>query len=176
MSSGGATSTGGAPTGGASPTGGSSQTGGDVGQSSGSRLKAKHYVGADGSKQFAGWYDSQLKADCWFQQVNGKTVCTPTLWSSSYYADAACTVPLFYTTAIGCGGIAYEYGASNYDCNARRIYRLQAMSAPASMYSKGTACTAMSPPASGAGITYSYFSAQEVPLTTFVEASVQTDP
>jgi hypothetical protein len=36
---------------------------------SGSRLKAKYYLGADGSKMFAGLYDSVLNFDCAFDEL-----------------------------------------------------------------------------------------------------------
>lgn len=37
---------------------------------SGRRIKAKFIVGEDGTRQFAGWYDSKLKADCSWQTAS----------------------------------------------------------------------------------------------------------
>lgn len=52
---------------------------------SGSRLKAKWIVGADGSKQFRNWYDSQLGHDCYFNPASdGQTRCLP-------YGNVACS-------------------------------------------------------------------------------------
>ena len=45
---------------------------------SGTRLKASYYVGADGSKEFIGLYDSQLGVNCSFYSASdGTSRCMP---------------------------------------------------------------------------------------------------
>lgn len=74
---------------------------------SGSRLKANWYVGSDGSKQFAGWHDSQLNIDCNFgTATDGTTRCLPspsgvTIGTSDYFSDSGCSQVLGITD--GCG-------------------------------------------------------------------------
>jgi hypothetical protein len=74
---------------------------------SGSRLKAKWYVGSDGARQFAGWHDSQLNVDCDFGQASDGTIrCLPppagvTIGTQGYFSDAGCTQMLGVTD--GCG-------------------------------------------------------------------------
>jgi hypothetical protein len=71
---------------------------------SGSRLKAKYYVGSDGSKQFLGWHDSMLNVDCSFLLASDATTrCIPAappgvgIATQNFFADAACTQPLGVT-------------------------------------------------------------------------------
>lgn len=62
--------------------------------SSGSRLRAKYMNGADGSKQFLGWYDSLRKEDCNFGTASdGSTRCLPaaTAYPAGSFSDAGCT-------------------------------------------------------------------------------------
>ncbi len=70
----------------------------DVNQS-GSRLKAQYYVGTDGSKSFAGMYDSQTKQDCAYATASdGTNRCLPAgphvIASTAYFSDASCKVPI----------------------------------------------------------------------------------
>ena len=45
---------------------------------SGTRLKAKYYAGADGSRQFVGWHDAQRDEDCYFgAAADGVLRCAP---------------------------------------------------------------------------------------------------
>src|SRR5262245_37576571 len=69
---------------------------GDLGPGnvSGARLKARTYVGDDGSKEFVGWHDSQLKLNCSFHRTpnepNGVR-CLPTFALPLHFSDSACT-------------------------------------------------------------------------------------
>jgi hypothetical protein len=70
----------------------------DVNQS-GTRLKAQYYAGVDGSKAFAGMYDTTLKQDCAYAvAADGKSRCLPAgprvIASTTYYSDAACKQPI----------------------------------------------------------------------------------
>lgn len=64
---------------------------------SGSRLKARMLVTADGAKSFAGWRDTKRGENCTFAPAtDGKTRCVPTgcagaTISSRMYADENCT-------------------------------------------------------------------------------------
>jgi hypothetical protein len=91
------TTTGAGGTGGDGGTGGSAEVQGQ-GFVSGPRLRAKYYLGTDGSKQFHGWYDSQRQEDCFYvTATDGTRRCMPVDYSAkfgSYFADAACTQPL----------------------------------------------------------------------------------
>lgn len=75
---------------------------------SGSRLKARMLVTADGAKSFNGWRDTKRGENCTFAPTtDGKTRCIPTgcagaTISSRMYADENCTgneiVPFFGAT------------------------------------------------------------------------------
>jgi hypothetical protein len=64
---------------------------------SGTRLRAKYIVGADGSKQFLGWHDSTTNADCSFvPAADGAMRCLPAFGSASgqindFYVDSGCS-------------------------------------------------------------------------------------
>ncbi len=68
---------------------------------SGSRLKARVLVTADGARQFVGWRDTQLGLDCTFvTATDGKTRCLPQLGGIAVvYADSACSKPLVYAAS-----------------------------------------------------------------------------
>lgn len=63
---------------------------------SGTRMKMRVGTSPDGSKDFRGWYDSQLDINCVFRRLTtGQTRCIPELTSLNdrWYADANCTIP-----------------------------------------------------------------------------------
>jgi hypothetical protein len=62
---------------------------------SGSRMKMRVGTSPDGSKDFRGWYDTQLEINCVFRKTaNGPVRCIPELTSLNdrWYADANCIV------------------------------------------------------------------------------------
>lgn len=62
---------------------------------SGTRMKMRVGTSPDGSKDFRGWYDSQLEINCVFRKMyTGLTRCIPeeTSLNDRWYSDAACTV------------------------------------------------------------------------------------
>ena len=70
---------------------------------SGSRLHVRYFVGADGSREFIGFLDTQRNEHCSFTWVgyraeDGTTRCLPqenlASLSESYFADSSCTQPL----------------------------------------------------------------------------------
>lgn len=85
---------------------------------SGSRLKARYYVGADGSKQFTFmWHDTQRNEDCTFSRVNGSELrCIPGGLPRIYFADAGCTAPL-WVTAKAPAASCYSTSAAKYGTN-----------------------------------------------------------
>jgi hypothetical protein len=95
---------------------------------SGTRLKAKRYVGADGSKQFVNWFDSARNEDCYFSSASdGKTRCLPTgAYALSYFSDATCTTRLAYQ-GVGCAAPKYAIVPPNPTCSAnggKTIYNI----------------------------------------------------
>jgi len=83
--------------GGAGSGGGNAQA---LGYENGSRLRAKVFAGADGSRQFAGWHDTELDVDCYFSLMgDGSTRCIPVAESvSNVFADSGCAMPVVLTT------------------------------------------------------------------------------
>lgn len=60
---------------------------------SGTRLSARWYQGADGARQFAGFYDAELGQSCEFAlAIDGVPRCLPKVASGSpFFLDSACT-------------------------------------------------------------------------------------
>jgi hypothetical protein len=146
---------------------------------SGSRLKVKYYAGADGSKAFAGFYDTQLKADCFFGlAADGATRCIPgtTVPLLGYYTDPGCTQPLLATTA-GCGQPTYATKTDTTACTTGATVHAFSVGAPFSgtsvYFLSGTTCTGPSPTTSGVA----YFSVGgEVTPASLVAGTLQTEP
>ncbi len=86
---------------------------------SGSRLHVRYFVGADGSREFIGFLDTQRNEHCAFTWVgyraeDGTTRCLPqenlASLSESYFADSSCTQPLplaLWSPGTNCPGPAY---------------------------------------------------------------------
>jgi hypothetical protein len=81
---------------------------------SGSRLRAKYLLAADGAKEFNGWHDSQLGVDCLFMiATDGQKRCLPWYINAEYYSDASCTQLVTLTNKL-CGETApTEYALIN---------------------------------------------------------------
>ncbi len=137
---------------------------------SGSRLKARYWVGEDGSKQFAGWYDSQREEACSFQDYgDGVPRCRPSSGAfASYFLDSGCTVPLFNVYDTECS-TAPKYGTALSGCTTQ-LYQLAA-NTPSMVYvGKPGACTGTMPPAG-----YTYYSGTLVSASVFVAATEQVE-
>jgi hypothetical protein len=66
---------------------------------SGSRLRVRYLIGADGSRQFLGFVDLQRTEACVFTQALGDYRCVPefAVFTESYWAKSDCTgEPLYY--------------------------------------------------------------------------------
>ena len=93
-------------------------------EQSGARLKAKHYVGADGSTQFAGWHDTQLDVDCIFlNSADGSLRCLPAFPFSAafvgpFFGDSGCSQPLAYQYT-GCVVAKYAQAAVAGSCSVQ---------------------------------------------------------
>lgn len=172
---GGSVSDGGRP--GSASSGGAS--GGSVGpirdaaaqETSGSRLKATNYVGADGSRQFAGWYDPQIGASCYFGQASdGSYRCLPTaVVAYGTYADAACSKAIISVTGGACPVAGPKFASVIAGC-AFEIRSVGAELAPGAMVYSGTAASCI---ASQGLAGYRYFAVgAAVPLSNFVSATL----
>jgi hypothetical protein len=151
----------------------------DTPDQSGTRLKVQRYVGSDGSSLAAGLYDSQLQTQCVFGLASdGTTRCLPPQWAvaEGWFADSACSVALAYVydAAAGCTAppsYAFLYGTQ---CGGRYTQRIFPVAGPftGTAYS-GTpsTCTAGSPLADAL-----YSLGAELPPSTFVQATLTTDP
>ncbi len=153
---------------------------------SGSRLKAKYVAGVDGSKQFNGLHDSQRNEDCSFgTAADGVLRCLPGGANTTLglFADAACTQPLAETSK-GCAPSAYAtttditVGACNTMAH-EHVFMLGSAFTGTTVYSKGpTTCA----PYAGTGAnpfttSFDFYSVgSEVPASSFVQGSLQTEP
>lgn len=97
------------PGGGDTITGTNPETAG--GDESGTRLRARMIVGADGSKELIGWYDKQREEECAFKSADeGKLRCVPTAHPVFDFADPECTKPLVtLPPQLDCNGNPPKY-------------------------------------------------------------------
>ncbi|GEM_PF-3444751 len=170
--------------------GGAGGTGGGSGSlepeidRSGSRLHVRYFTGADGSREFIGFYDGQRNENCSFiwpgsAAADGTTRCLPldnlAYLNDSYFADSSCTQPLplafFWSGSTNCPAPAYIAQHTSNQCPmVWHLYEIGAQftgSAYAIMGSLG--CRAATLPT---GYTI-YTVGNEVPASAFVEASEQ---
>ncbi len=150
------------------PTTGGAQ---GLGYENGSRLRARVYVGADGSRQFVGWRDTERQENCAFSTASdGKVRCLPqpVNQAASYFADASCTQPLATVFVSACSQVE-KYSAWYNGCGTTSIGLTQAKFAGATVYYKAPGCT--SGPTPGAGSFDLYLVESEIPPTDFAEAS-----
>lgn len=158
---------------------------------SGSRLKARWYVGADGSRQFAGWFDTDLEVNCdfFYLAADGKRRCMPTgtaTIATGYYTDPRCTSPLLIVTK-GCARpkyttITYVPGTLCVEGARFQIHRVGApLAANATVYwnllpAAGDAGSCSAAPGNPHAATHELFASNGVaPPTDFVEATEQHD-
>lgn len=160
---------------------------------SGSRLKAQYYAGADGSKLSLGLYDSQLNVSCYYETASDGTLrCVPSTAANvglyGYYADSGCSQPLAVASAgSGCAAPAYAYSyvASSGCATVWHVFPISAPYTATSYFMLtdtflpdggiGKTCTAS--PVSGLGASTSLYTVgAELPPSTFVEATLQTEP
>jgi hypothetical protein len=61
---------------------------------SGARLRVRFVSGADGSREFLGWFDSQARRNCTFAPSLGALYCVPEHGTAGRYWGQACSLPL----------------------------------------------------------------------------------
>ncbi len=125
----------------------SSSSGGPQGDGSGTRLKRYIYTSADGlSSEYAHrFFDSLLQADCTPTRTPNGVLCVTGIngafVATTYYADAACSVPLAYAYK-GCAPPLRMPLAIASTCvleSTSKVVELVPYAAP-TMYSKSPAC------------------------------------
>jgi hypothetical protein len=154
----------------------------DSGSTSGTRLKARYYAGADGSIQSGiGWYDSQRNENCFFQTASDGTLrCLPSGEASGagvYFVDASCTTEELVTIgATGCvvtPKYASRYVTQTDPCSVSRlrVYSVGSEFTGNHYVKIGTMCTAATP---NAGLRYFRLGA-EVDPSSFVRATEEVE-
>jgi hypothetical protein len=137
-------------------------------QTSGTRIKAKRIVSADGATQFRGWYDAELGKECGFNKMCGtneyRCLAIRSAFPTGYYGDSACTKPV-YSLSTESGSIVALADAANA-CTTLRLVGQQATTT----YVKGAQCTAVAYP------TPVFMLEGEANASSFVLATERTDP
>lgn len=127
---------------------------GEGSPTSGTRLKQRVQKGADGSKAFVGWYDSQREEECTFMKASdNKLRCLPNVpyANLSYYSNDTCTSPVALV-AKGCAAPKHVLQQVESDkCSATRAvevrYTTNKLGDTAQVYVKGPGtCTATAQP------------------------------
>jgi hypothetical protein len=146
---------------------------------SGSRLKSMYYAGADGSKYFLPnqWYDSQRGEKCVFipgaDQVQR---CLPPIVIITDYADAGCTQQLVGAyTGAGCtvpNTVSIGTPPIPGSCQSTGYVAYQVGPLFAGTAYSGTPSSCSKAAARGYAL---YSLGAEVPASSFVSATVQTD-
>jgi hypothetical protein len=156
---------------------------------SGTRLKANNYVGSDGSKQFISWHDTTLNIDCQFGPASdGTTRCMPigtgvAGFAAVYFSDSGCSQPVVYASPKGCASPTFASRNQTRAgvCGAYFSQFFSVGSAYTGTIYTGTPanCTAQSNDG-GTGdprSTIDFYSlGSEIAPSTYVAATVQTDP
>lgn len=147
---------------------------------SGSRLKAVYWVGADGSKQpfLNQWYDSQRRENCSFTILSdGNYHCRPAspAFVLGYFADAGCTQQLAQaSSAPGCTApttAVVSPASASCPTKGERVYQVGAVFTGTVYSGTPSSCTKSTTP-SGYAL---YNVGAEIPASSFVSATVQTD-
>lgn len=126
---------------------------------SGTRLRARWTVSADGRRAFRGWFDTQLAAPCLFGTAadgelrcvpDGALTAAPTPTGGGTFGDAACTRPAIVSgrTApgfhLGFASCAPPEFIQQFDfsgCNARtRVFRRGDEVPATGLFVRGTSC------------------------------------
>lgn len=159
---------------------------------SGSRLKARWRVGADGSRAFIGWMDAQLANECRFEiAADGEERCLPgvevgiakpSLFGGVYFVDDACTaeallMPSTEDHPAGWAPSQYVLGPTSDVTRVGRAYVVYEVGGPivapqpgGVFHRNGQSClvATLQPGA--------WYALTQVDPVTFVEATIETDP
>ena len=148
---------------------------------SGSRLKARNYVGTDGSKQWMGWHDDQRNEDCaYLTAADGSARCLPVgaYLYPTYFTDPGCSQAIYLATK-GCMPLPYALSSvATSTCNDYRVHVYPfgpAFTGAQAYYKSGASCSAI--PSSSLSATYDLYSlGTEVDPASFVAATIQVGP
>lgn len=152
---------------------------------SGTRLRARYYVGEDGSKQFIGWHDKTRNEDCYFARVaDGALRCTPLASASQpvFFGDPGCSTQPISPVAkasSACTAVAapkqHVYAADGCGAN-RQQYTLAAQPFVGAVYQKGTGtCTDVTQYLQPTYDFYAMTSPTPAPDSAFVAATEQVE-
>ncbi len=146
-------------------------------QKSGARLRARYIAGADGSRQFVGWWDSERKEECAFAKAEDGTLrCLPTSYPTTYFADASCTKRVLFVDEKVCtpkyAALATPIASDCGQLYGSRIFRVgEVVPKPEALYTESASgCTPMP-----IGTGYKVHALTIVPPAAFVGASEETD-
>ncbi len=139
---------------------------------SGSRLRAKFLVDADGDRMFQGFHDRDLDADCAWAGGD-EPRCLPEHVGTITFRDAACSDPLLAATPGECSPVPRYVTVGRDDCTdgAARVWHVGAQVAPAQVFLLDTLSHACTPAAPDPSVMY-YGAGEEVALDRFVGGSV----
>lgn len=140
---------------------------------SGTRLKAKTYVGADGSRTpVIGMRDTQLDTDCYFSlAADGVERCLPVDAAGiGGYTEGTCTQAVVYGT---CPLVGYTSALGSQCPRRRTVYAIGSQTTVQTLYFKnGANCTGVAAPT---GVTF-FLVGGEVAPQSFVAGTVEVEP
>jgi hypothetical protein len=145
---------------------------------SGTRLRARYYVGEDGSKEFIGWHDMQRNENCTFAKApDGKLRCLPSEGNAlalGYNSDAGCTTQLFITIATGaCVPPTAKYATTTDTSTCTTALHTVTLVTPTELY-VGTPANCLKVTQPPAGYAY-YASSGVLAPAEFVAATEQVE-
>jgi hypothetical protein len=153
---------------------------------SGTRLRARYYIGEDGSKQFIGWHDKTRDEDCSFWKgTDGVLRCTPFYATSPpiYFGNADCTQqPLTVAakatgSACGASGSPIKYTYLSDACGANRVrYTVSSQPTGGNIFQKSAAtCTDVTAYLATTYDVYALSAPTAAPDSAFVAATEQVE-
>ena len=162
---------GGDGTGAAGGSGGSGGQAQGSGFESGSRVKARTYVGDDGSRTPVGMYDDQLGVECsWRKAADGVTRCLPVAPTTPLFIDSACATPVLVGSCFP--STQYALRVDQGCDSVAHVHPIVGNTGPVSVWThdeNGACVTVPIPP--GAVFTLG----AEVPASQFVAATLATE-
>ncbi len=170
--------------GGSNPGGGGGTSDGTTDHTSGSRLRVRYLAGADGSREFMGFFDNQRNENCLFGSAtvragDGTIRCLPSeavaYQGAFYFADAACTVRLAAALKAQCAPkYAAMYSASQCPLTETIYPILSAFTLGGTIYFVNASAQCVAYP--GSLTSYDLYTVgDEIPPSSFAGASILTE-
>lgn len=146
----------------------------------GTRLQSRYRVADDGSREWIGWYDTVLDAQCgWLRMSDGKDHCLPSYPQiTGRFADPACTrYAVRVEECIGPSNrlMAYRYSATDRCTFEIYVHRLEPLAVGTAIYAKGGA-TCVPAPSGEVSTESDFVTGAEVPPSEFVASDVVHGP